>query len=276
LITTEYAYLGGRSVLPAGLAGFGLVVKGMVTHPGRPFHILNDRRTLIGGYLAPGGGLGVVTAWGFGVPAIVLLSSALQQTPLFIGEPYQQFAVFPFVLFGSATLVTWLVSTSIPGLLTVEWWSTHRTARRVAALVVSVCLIVIGITYAHQRLPSTLKNNAVDGFIPGTEAATLQQVLNKTPGNAQVIVSLPISGRFSARRSVFLYLSPTAPIPVQENQVVLVMDTAHTLQFVSPSQEALAASTAITKYGAHTVVHRNDLWVLAWSVAHPHGSVVLP
>jgi hypothetical protein len=274
-ITIQYAYLAGRPLLPAGLAGLALMVKGIATHPSRPWNILSGRWSLIGSYLLPGGAIGVITAWGIGVPAIVLLSSSLQHTPVFIGEPYQQFAVFPFVLFGSATLITWLLSTTSPNHLPVGWWSVHRVGRRAVAVVLSVGLVVGALAYSIDHLPRTLTNNAAAAYIPASEAASLRQLLPHIPGDAQVIVSLPISGRFAARRSVFVYVSSSVVVPVREKQVFLIMDTAHTLQLVSPQQDALAAQSVIAKYGAHTVIHTNYLWVLAWS-AQPPGAVALP
>jgi hypothetical protein len=118
-LLNEYAYLAGRSTLPTGAGGALLVLGGLITHPGRAFDVLKDKARLIWRYLPPGGVIGIITPWGIGVPAIVLLSSALQANVLFIGEPFQQFAVVPFVLIGSVALLTALVANDAP--LLASW-----------------------------------------------------------------------------------------------------------------------------------------------------------
>ncbi len=106
----QYAYLAGRSRLPTGFRGALVVIGGFFGHLSRPFDMLKGKARMIWRYLPPGGVIGLITPWGIGVPAIVLLSSALQRNTLFIGEPFQQFAVAPFVLIGSVSLVAALGS----------------------------------------------------------------------------------------------------------------------------------------------------------------------
>jgi hypothetical protein len=144
------------------------------------------------------------------------------------------------------------------------------------AVIVTIGVVVGAAYYADQKLPLSVKDNAVGGFIPGTEAAVLRNVLARTPSGTEVITSLPISGRLSGRRYLYIYLSTTAPVPIRSTKVMLIMDTAHTLQFVSRAQEKSAARVAVTRFHAVTVVHRSDLWVLQWSSPSSTSSVVLP
>ncbi len=275
-ITTQYAYLAGRTMLPVGFGGAIAVMVGIVTHPGRPYHILRDRVALIGGYLLPGGVIGAVTPWGFGVPALVLLSSALQSTALFINEPYQQFAVFPFILFGTVSLLTQLASEGGPILVSLEWWSRHRLTRRLAAAIIAVGVVGGALYYAGVKLPKSLKDNAVNGFVPADEASSLRSVLSQTPSGTEVIASVPISGRFSGRKYAYVYLSPTQSIPIRARTIELVMDRAHTIQVITPTQVQRAAQFVTTRFHAHTIALGSDLVVLRWVAPSPHSSIELP
>ena len=271
-----YGYLAGRPTVVAGVGGGLAVIGGVVTHPARWLGVLRDRLHLIVTYLLPGGVIGVVTAWGVGVPAVVLLSSSLQATPLFISNPFQRFAVFPFVLFGTVLLLTWLISDDPPALLSSDRWSRHRIGRQALSLVAAACAGLGALLFAGQRLPVTLKVTPIGGFIPGDEASVLRQVLARTPSSAEVIVSLPVSGRFSSRKYVCLYLTAGAPIPVHRGIVLLVMDTAHSGPFVSQAHQQQAADYAVAKFHARTIVHAANIWALEWSAATPISSVALP
>ena len=62
-----YAYLAGRSSLPAG-SGLLLVAAGIVTHPQRVFTQLHLRMHYIWTLIRPVGIVGLASAWGFGAP----------------------------------------------------------------------------------------------------------------------------------------------------------------------------------------------------------------
>ena len=55
----------------------------------------------------PVGIIGLASAWGFGVPAVVLLTSALNSNTIYISQAFQNFAVFPFVLLGTVMVLVW-------------------------------------------------------------------------------------------------------------------------------------------------------------------------
>jgi hypothetical protein len=276
VVSVQLAYLAGRHLLPTGLGGAAAIIGGVVAHPSRPYDILKGRISPIFDYLLAGGVIGFFTAWGFGVPFVVLLSSGLQDTPIFINEPYQQFAVFPFVLFGTVSLLlAW--STRPVRLPEPESHATTRTfSRPIAAMVLAIAALAGACWYAGTRLPNAFHNNAINGFIPGGEAAALRTVLRQTPPDAEVISSLPISGRFGARKTIYLYLSDTTPIPIKERTVLLVMDTAHATQYVSAAHEAEAARYAITHLHARQTVIGTDMQALVWKAPSSMTSVTLP
>ena len=274
----QYAYLAGRATLPTG-SGALVVLGGMITHPGRPYHALASKARLIWRWLPPGGVIGIITPWGFGVPAVVLLSSALQGDVLFIGEPFQQFAVVPFVLIGSVTLLTALAASRVPLFRSSpRWtrlWSGHKAARRLVAGLLLVGIVLGGVRYAHEYLAESFTANATGDILPSAEGAALSTVLAKTPSDAEVISSIDIVGRLSARKYSFIYLNATSPVPLRAKTVELVMDTAHD-PFISATEQEAAAQYLESRFHARTLLHRNGVWELGWSGSPQHSSVVIP
>jgi len=266
----------GRATLPAGFGGAALLLKGLVTHPSRAAHVLGTRLHLIGKWLLSGGVVGIVTPWGFGVPAMVLLSSALQQTPLFIVEPFQQVAVTPFVLFGSVSVVIWLLNTGKNTKMAHSPRSIDNAPVRALAGLLGLAMLGGVLYYASRTLPGAYKGNAAATIIPASEAAQLRVVLSHTPAGAEVIASLPISGRFAERQYIYLYDAPASPIPVKSDQVVLVLDTAHTLQFASPAQDASAISYVQTTFRARIIADGADVIAAEWTRPPGQTKVVLP
>jgi hypothetical protein len=271
--------LAGRSTLPTGAGGALLVLGGLITHPGRAFDVLKDKARLIWRYLPPSGVIGIITPWGIGVPALVLLSSALQANVLFIGEPFQQFAVVPFVLIGSVALLTALVAHDAPLFASLRsWtrlWSRHRTGRWVLTGVLLVGIALGGVRYAHEYLRASFTDNATGDILPASEASALSTVLSRTPSNAEVISSIDIVGRLSARKYSYVYLSATSSIPLRARMVELVMDTAHDPFISGPEQDA-AASYVTSRFHARTLLHRAGVWELAWVESSQKTTVVIP
>jgi len=270
----QYAYLAARSRLPTGFRGVLVVVGGLLTHPRRPFTMLSSKARMIWRYLPPGGVIGIITPWGIGVPAIVLLSSALQSNTLFIGEPFQQFAVVPFVLIGSVSLITALAG-SPPLAFSSRLWSQFRTVRMIAVVVLSIGILFGGIRYAHEYLRASFTYNATMDILPNAEASALSTVLARTPSDAEVIASGDIVGRFGARRYCYVYQSATSGIPLRANRVELTMETAH-YPYISRAQREAAARYVESHFQARTILHRDGVWELSWTGSSERSSIVLP
>lgn len=271
-LTDQYAYLAGRRILPAGFAGLGALLSGIVTHPNRPIHVIRDRLGSIGGYLATGGFVGAITPWGFGVPAAVLATSSLMGTTLFIrGEPFQQFAVFPFILFGTASMFTVLLD----GASLAATPRMRDRGRGLVSVVLAVAVVGAALFFSERRLPNALKTNATESYPPSRKARTLARILNEIPETAQVISSEPVMGRFGGRRYVYAFNSTSNKIPINTEQVVLVMDTVHALSVTTAEQEA-AATFVTTVFRARTLAKENEVWILEWSAKALPSSVMLP
>ena len=278
--STFTAYLAGRSSLPAGFAGAIVLLNGITLHLGRPIHHLTStaRSHLIVRYLAWGGFFGFFTPWGFGVPALILLTSGLQRSTVFLGERFQQRAVVPFVLFGSASLAATLfefAASRTGGPAHARRRSQWRLGSAVVAGLAVVVLVGTVIAGA-QRLRVSFTSNAVGGFIPAGEASALRDILARTPSGAEVIASVPISGRFADRKYLYLYDRPSASIPIRAKVVVMVLDDAHTLQLASPAQDAAAIVYAKNHFGARTIGRGVDVEAVEWQSSSPRRQVTLP
>jgi len=274
----NYAYLAGRATLPAGAAGIGVVLKGLLEHPARAVDTLRSKDRMMWRYLPPGGVIGIITPWGIGVPAIVLLSSALQSNMLFIGEGFQQFPVMPFVLIGTVALVSALVPNSTQLFTSfrgwTRWWSDNRVGRWVVAGVLMVGILLGGVRYAHEYLVTSFTSNATGDILTSSEASALSTALVRTPSGAEVISSIDISGRFSGRKWAYIYLGTTTAVPLRAKTVELVMDTAHD-PYITPAQMAAAAQYLSAHFHARTLLHRDGVWALGWSNS-PQSVIYIP
>jgi hypothetical protein len=266
-VTTGYAYLAGRSVLPDGARGLVLVARGIAGHPGRAWHVAWPRRNEVVAYLRSGGGFGLVTPWGFGVPLVVLSSSALQLTSVYIGVRFQNVVVVPFVTFGTAWLVVWIATR----------WRIWPMA--VVAAVVGVTALVAGGAEAVQQLPAAFTANAADGIVPGARAAALRRALDAVPPGAEAIVSVPIMGRFAQREYVYAALDPalhsSPPLPVHAGTVAVVID-ADDDPLGLPPVVAHRLRAELVARGARVVVDSHGILTIVWHPAPGTTDLPLP
>lgn len=202
----DYSYLAGRTVLPAG--GVVLVLKGIVSHPGRALHTLASRWPFLWDHVRAVGVLGVASAWGVGVPVVVMLTSALDSHSNFAFSSFQNFGVLPFVLLGTVMLLV---------------WAAERLPRGgiVAGL---VALLVLGeaLAYGYQQDSATIRQTT--GLIPAGAAAMLSATLSKTPADAEVVSTIGNIGRFSSRPYCYRVV-PNLVVPLHGVPVVFVFST---------------------------------------------------
>ena len=260
-LSTGYAYLAGRATVPGGASGLWLVTKGTLAHPGRAVTVARPRLGASVRYLLNGGGIGAVTPWGFGVPLVVLGTSVLQSSSIFIGLPYQNFVILPFVTFGSAWMVVWLATRA-----------TTPTGRTVAA-VVGVVAVLVGVATSAQRMHADVDFNASSGFVSSADAAALGRALAATPADAEVAAPLPTIGRFSQRPFAYLLGDPSggtgASIPVRARTVVVVVDPSIDTAFL-PTAVSTHLVQRLERQGATVLVSTPGVTAVLW---HPPPGV---
>ena len=260
-LSTGYAYLAGRTTIPGGVSGLWLATKGALLHPNRAVTVARPRIGASIRYLLNGGGVGAVTPWGFGIPLIVLGTSVLQSSSIFIGLPFQNFVILPFVTFGSAWMVVWLASRA-----------RTRNARAVA-VGVGVFAVLVGVVTSAQRFRDDVTFNASAGFVSAPDAAALGRALARTPADAEVLAPLPTIGRFSQRPYVYLLGDPSggtaATVPVRTRSVVVVVDPSIDTAFL-PTRVSDGLVRRLEGQGATVLVSTRGVTAVLW---HPPPGV---
>jgi hypothetical protein len=115
--------------------------------------------------------------------------------------------VFPFVLFGTVTVLVWLAQRFRAG------W--------IPAVLVALAVTVQAVAYGVTTSPGNVR--WAISRVSAAQGGQLRKALSLTPANAEVIASIGIMGRFSARPSVY-WFQPNAPVPVRARTIVFVFD----------------------------------------------------
>ncbi|MGA8726881.1 MAG: DUF2079 domain-containing protein [Acidimicrobiales bacterium] len=255
-IDVSYSYLAGRNTLH-GASGLVVLVVGMVTHPSRVIDQLHHRLGAIYTLMKPVGVIGLASAWGFGVPFVVLTCNALSAQYGFIFEPFQSAAAYPFLLFGTVTVLVWLAQRFKYG------WA--------PGLLVGLLLTVQALTYGITTSPGSVRW-AIDQVTPGA-SSQLDRALALTPARAEVFAAHGIMGRFSARPSVY-FLKSGHTYPVSEREVVFVIDPAH-------DRASLADNNAYISFvrdqlHARMLTSGDGVWAFEWRPPKGTTRLTLP
>jgi hypothetical protein len=253
---SDYAYLAGRSSL-IGAGGMVALAAGIVTHPDRVVDQLRNRFSEIWLLIRPYGLIGLASAWGFGVPAVVLVAATLNSSHSYPG-PFQSFAAIPFLLVGTVMALIWLSSRFRPG---------------------AVIAVLIGIAILGQALVWGTAQSSYDArwFFNGfgqPQARELQVALDKTPANAEVIATLSVMGRFCGRESCYFF-QPDLARPVTDRIVVFVLAPQH-----DPMTSAVRSQRAITYIHdvlhARTLVDAHGIAALEWRAPPGTTEITVP
>lgn len=276
-----YAWLARRRVLPAGVAGPLLVVGGLLSDPGRAWHVVvGDRLSLLYGWLRPSGVIGIVSPWGLGVPLVALVASSLQQSDIFLELAFQNYVVYAFLLFGTVSVLVWMLSPpshrpSPLHRLEHSWARRPHTALRSAvAGALWVAVLVGAFFYTSEELPLTYETHGIQGVVAAAPAAALGQALEETPASAEVVAPTVIVGRFGERRYIYQYLVPGEAMPVSAPDVVVVLSWSYGVPV--PPADAWAAGRQLRHDGWRTLVDRAGIWALEGHPPPGTRSLTLP
>jgi uncharacterized membrane protein len=279
-IVANYGYLVGARPT----ASSSSVVSRLASHPGHALRVLVDRRAGIGRVVASAGLLGVLTPWGLLVALGTLVPAALNGNQAFLSPTiaFQTIAVIPFVFVGTVMVLFRVATWGAPrDGSAAEGAPAHRrhTARlgRVPgaplaiglAVVVTVLSVVQGVS-----IDSSVRSDWWQVDAP--TAAALRTVVARIPGDAEVIVSQGVLGRFAARQYVYPLLASPQAFPVHAREVVLVVVPSQGLESI-PAADALAAvSSAQHRLRATTIYDAHGVVALTWHPARGVTGVVLP
>ena len=229
------------------------VLLGIVGHPGGVVSVVRARWSEIFKFIAASGTVGLVSALGFGMALVVLIPNALNQQAVFIGATaaFQNLVAVMFMIIGGVTFLTWIVRRSqgplIAGLIGC------------AALIQAV---VVGIHWIPQIPSNFAKVNAAT-------AHQLFDVQSKVPGDAEVIASQGVIGRFGARGLVYPFLDAFGDgqdIPVQATTVVFIFVPRQGIELATPTQTGAAIAKVRTELHAQEVSNSPNATVFVW---HP-------
>ncbi len=101
-------------------------------------------------------------------------------------------------------------------------------------------------------------------------------MLARNPSNAEVISSIAISGRLSARRYAYVYLNGPTSVPIRARTVELVVIDTPNVPAASVAHQRAAVAYLVSRFHAHTLVHRNGVWELEWSAPSMSSAVEIP
>lgn len=254
-----YAYLAGRLTLP-GSAGVAVVATGVLIHPSRVVDQLHSRLYEMYVLIKPVGVIGLVSAWGFGVPVVVLVTNALNSSNLFIFEAFQNSAVFPFVLLGSVMVLVWVAQ--------------HVRFGWVTCLLVGLAVTIQAMFYGFTTSPSNVRWAVSQ--ISASQAAQLRKALSFAPQNVEVIASMGIMGRFCSRQYCYWY-HPRAELPVKADHVLFVFDPAVDTSFPhAASADSASISYIRTRLHARQLVDVDGISAFVWQPKSGTTSIVFP
>ena len=91
---STYGYLVGRRTL-SGPSGIAILMSGLLLHPSRVIDQLHGRLTPMYVLVKQVGVVGLASAWGFGVPVVVMVTNALSGNTALINQAFQNAAGLP-------------------------------------------------------------------------------------------------------------------------------------------------------------------------------------
>jgi hypothetical protein len=245
---TAYAHLVGRRTL-SGPTGIAILASGLLLHPTRVIGQLHERLTSMYVLVKQAGVVGLASAWGFGVPVVVMATNALSANTALINQAFQNAVVYPFVLLGTVMVLVWMAQRFLYG------W--------IPAIAVALVVTVQALSYGVGLAPANVRSGISQ--IGEAQATQIRRVLALAPADAEVISTISIMGRFCSRPYCYWFY-PNRSFPVQNREVVFVFDPAaeNLIPDVRAADDIGAIAFVRDHLGAHTLVDANGITALVW------------
>ena len=236
------------------------VVVGALMHPSAAGHMMATHLAVGFGLMVSVGLIGLVSPWGIGMAAVVLVPNMLDATGLFIryDGAFQTWPAMPFVLVGSVMVVLRLVERGTSG--------RRAAAGLAAAWTTMAAVLALGVI---PRLPAEWLR------IDPPAAAMLSQVQGHVGPGVEVVASQGMVGRFGARTSVYAFEKAGESFPVDARTVVFVLSATQGV-----ADRFVGADAAVT-YVAHrlhtmSIGSGNGVDVFMWKPPSTVKKVTLP
>ncbi len=223
----------------SGVKGVSSLLSAPFRAPRRFFHDLWPNKLNVYANLAPAGGIGIFSAWGFGVPIIIILENNLR--PAFSVTAAQNFPMYCFVSLGTVMVLAKMA----------RW-------RPLVATVVAIVLALSTLGWFLVWFPRTssqwLRTSP-------QAAATISRGTASIPASAQIVASHGVEGALSGRTA----MSTINPgVPVTAKPVYFVVTPAQGIE-TKPLTDELAELASVAHMGGRLVASGGGAWVLKWS-----------
>ncbi|MCL4434803.1 MAG: DUF2079 domain-containing protein [Actinobacteria bacterium] len=262
---TQGAALGGYAYLVSGssrhLQNVHIlqVLIGLVLHPNRALSMLWSHRVDLLANIGPTGYVGIAGPWAL-VGLLVLLESGLQSYSTFVVPGFQNPAVYIFTALGTILIVLRMAHS--------RWAGIRR-----CVLPVSLLLLANSIGWAATWLPTAPRS-----FLQVSPSAA--QVLNRArsqiPGNAEVISSLGVIGRFSERRWIYSMLYNGGTFPVKTAPAYFVIAASQGIELQSTANARATIGYLADGLHAQLMLHGSGIWVFRWQPPKGTSKVSFP
>jgi hypothetical protein len=257
--SASYGYLVGSH---RGSVGPLSVIGGAFEHPAAVGQMAASHWSVALSFLVVLGLIGLVSPWGFGMAFVVLVPNVLDGSGTFIryGASFQSWPAMPFILVGSVLVLVRLLEGG-------------RLARRVAAVSLALWGTLLGV-FALIALPTVPRAWL---WVDRPAAAELARIEPAIPPDAEVVVSLPVMGRFAQRSSVHGFVKDDERVPVNRPEVVFVFGPYESFQKIL-SRHGIAAATGFVEHRLHGRVLGAGSGVVAVAWSPPPGTrqITLP
>ncbi len=245
---TTYAHLVGRQTL-SGPSGIAVLISGLLLHPTRVIAQLHERLNSRYVLVKHVGVVGLASAWGFGVPVVVMVTTALSANTALLNQGFQNAAVYPFVLLGTVMVLGWTAQRFRYG------W--------IPAIAVALMVTVQALSYGVGLAPTDVRSGISQ--IGAAQATQIRMALALTPADAEVISTISIMGRFCSRPYCYWFY-PNGSFPVQSREVVFVFDPAagNPIPGTKASDDIDAIAFVRDRLHARTLVDADGVTALVW------------
>jgi predicted membrane protein DUF2079 len=238
----------------------------MVRHPNRWMSLVGQKRGLVYENAIPTGILGLFNPWTFGVTWVILLSATLIGPSIYLQSGFQCLPAFAVGLVGTVLTVVAVVTHGDA--------SRHRAIRLAVVGVVGVAVLAQVVGLSIVMMPRTSGNWV---RVSEAQATQLNRVEAATPGNAQVIASDGVMGRFSDRQWVEpIRLGTGSSYDITSPVVVFVI-----VPFAGIEGLPSASALAVVRYLESTlhvapIVQRDGVYGFRWVPGPGVHTVTLP
>ncbi|MGA7418784.1 MAG: DUF2079 domain-containing protein [Acidimicrobiales bacterium] len=243
-----------HQVVTSGIGGLNSLFRAVFTRPLQYLDTLRSHFLNIYANLAPAGGIGLLCAWGVGVPLVVLLENNLRAGVLFSATPFQNFPIYLFVALGTIMVLAWIAS---------HW--------RTLTWVIGSIVVVSSIGWMAAWFPKT--SNTWLRVSPAA-AEVLNWTLAQLPPNDEVVATHGVVGAFSERTKLISFQESVVPIFARHVWFVLAPEQG--IETVPVPVNLSNLATLAGPMHAKLVAHGGGVWVFRWDPPSGTTTAVFP